>query len=866
MGGLWGIITMADVRHRTTAGNRFRFLVRFLGLTGVLAAAVGGTLLATAGAAPPEWNGASDPSPVARATAGWHWLAAAGRWLVELATAGPDTATKAAAGLLLGGLAAVALWVLVELIGTLFLVTGRRTAVGTNAYLQIALAAALLVVVNAYSFTHHTRYDLTRDRQFTLPESVVAKLKALDPASPTDVVVLQLHKTAGSLSDKADSLDAAAEKKVVEKVNDLVDLLREIGPRFRVTVLDAQAEGYEDQLDALTKDAPELREAIEAAPENSIFFRGSRSVQRMSFGEFYLLDKEASLREVTTPAGRTVRRPANLVMIPQGVEAFARKVEEVEEKRPKVGLLVIHPELSTRESSDDYSSAGLRRSLEANGFEVVDVLVKQWGGRGGPQPAAFTYDEYDFDRLERTYNYLSTQLNGLETLVREFTDLAKQVRTAPYEKLAQDRRLRAMLRGTINSDAARAQVAEQLDVFVAEARRGIDALSEELKEVGPRYRAAAKNDRAVEGRRTTDLKEKLKRVVDDCDVLVVPRLTAIDLAKGYVIRPSFYTLPQDHADAVRAFLAAGKPVLAAFGPTSFGNPNMEAEADPLERLFGRLGIEFGSQAILTDKEGRAAAERQGDALGSAVDLPAFVFEAPAAGKGENPIAAAYRLTARAVGGKLELRRSGPRPVYLAKSVADRLPFAGEILATVREAWNESRPLADEEYVPKYEPPKPDDAKRGTRDEERRGPFPIGVAIETPVPAEWRNEKLAAYQAAFAAGGVAAGTALADVALDPAVYAPKADRPTVRVVAFGHGGLFTGKKLDPAQEKLLLHTLNWQLRRTDRLPQAADGARWEYPRVALGPSERTLWHLGTFAGLPLLCGYFGLLVLMTRKVR
>ena len=34
------------------------------------------------------------------------------------------------------------------------------------------------------------------------------------------------------------------------------------------------------------------------------------------------------------------------------------------------------------------------------------------------------------------------------------------------------------------------------------------------------------------------------------------------------------------------------------------------------------------------------------------------------------------------------------------------------------------------------------------------------------------------------------------------------RPTVRVVVYGHGGLFTGKKLEPANETLLLDTCNW----------------------------------------------------------
>jgi hypothetical protein len=168
-------------------------------------------------------------------------------------------------------------------------------------------------------------------------------------------------------------------------------------------------------------------------------------------------------------------------------------------------------------------------------------------------------------------------------------------------------------------------------------------------------------------------------------------------------------------------------------------------------------------------------------------------------------------------------------------------------------------VPDREYIPKYEPTKLGDPKKGTRDEERRGPFPVGVAVEVPVPAEWLDTKAGSIKdvAAAAVGGPGA-------AVDPAATK---DAPTVRVVAYGHGGLFVGQTLTPAQEKLLVHTLNWQLRRDDRLPRDADDAdKWRFPRTALTPTQAYLWHTGTFLGLPLLCGYLGLIVLMTRKVR
>ena len=46
---------------------------------------------------------------------------------------------------------------------------------------------------------------------------------------------------------------------------------------------------------APVQDRPGLREAIDQAPENSIFIAGAGRVQQMSFNEFYQLDRAKSL-------------------------------------------------------------------------------------------------------------------------------------------------------------------------------------------------------------------------------------------------------------------------------------------------------------------------------------------------------------------------------------------------------------------------------------------------------------------------------------------------------------------------------------------------------------------------------------------
>ena len=154
------------------------------------------------------------------------------------------------------GAGVVLLELVLELVMVLRVAAGRRSAFGFNAVVQVVLAVLLVVGVNFLSFQHWVRFDWTREQHFTLPADLRERLRRLDPKSETTVVVYQQHKTFGALSDKPDRFDYAAERKVVEKVKDLVGLLREVGPQLRVEVLDVEEEGYDDKLKELTRNAP----------------------------------------------------------------------------------------------------------------------------------------------------------------------------------------------------------------------------------------------------------------------------------------------------------------------------------------------------------------------------------------------------------------------------------------------------------------------------------------------------------------------------------------------------------------------------------------------------------------------------------
>src|SRR5262245_58979701 len=193
---------MADTRQRTTWGNRFRFLVRALGLLGLLAAISGVVLL-------------------------WAQFRSTDFFTSERLRAAVEGANgqyvQVAAYLAGIGGAAVLLIILIEMLGSLVTGVGRRTAAGTVATIGAVAAVVLLVFVNWISFTHYSRVDCTRDKRFTLPPELAAEFGKLRASAPTTIVVHQTHNF-GPLMSTRDSFTKATEAEVTTKVRDLVEL------------------------------------------------------------------------------------------------------------------------------------------------------------------------------------------------------------------------------------------------------------------------------------------------------------------------------------------------------------------------------------------------------------------------------------------------------------------------------------------------------------------------------------------------------------------------------------------------------------------------------------------------------------------
>jgi hypothetical protein len=872
---------------------RFRLFGRVIGLTGLFAALVG-----------------------------LFVLLAIGRELTidSLRSAIEGTGTAQWATLLLAcGVAVAALILIFEFFGWLS-GSGQRSATGANAAAQTVLALAVFTGINVLAFNYFKRWDLTRDKEFTLPQPVAEELRKLQ--GKTTIVVLQQHKTFGQLSPKPDIYDYAAERKVVDKVHDLVDQFRLLGPQFHVVTLDVEAIGYEDKLDAETAQRPGLKEAIAAAPENSIFFypddrvevigadeahkrlaagglawtaRGSNlaamadkvyfyggNIPRLSFNEFYQLDKSASKSENPGPDGKP---QGNLVLRPQGVEAFARRVLAIQEKRPRVGLVIIHEALATNVSEgwqEQYTSHGLKRSLEDHGFEVVDILVKKWKRGEEPSPAAYNLDETQFERREAELESIEEDLRGIRQSREEAMAIYKVFKESSLEELNQ--KYRARLRREIDEEFRQRQL-RAIDVAFKQMDERTAELEKDRAETESKLKELMKNERAFEDRRVSDVKAKLTRLASTCDLLIIPRHTLINTTEEQFITPSLFRLSPPQVEVVRDFMKQGKPVLACVGPNI--EPNLGPSTEPLddfERLLADRGIELGRQAVVFDAEIKSFAARQaGDMLGGTpTELPPVTFPDPPPGKKPNPIAAAMSATSRSADQRLDLRVRHPRPIYLAPGVGERTPFASDFMATSPASWNEEQPFGSQRSIggglavvqpPRYEPTPFDDPKKGTPNEERRGPFTIAVAIESVMPVDWYENEYADHRKAATLavpldGGLLAAclTARSSVEQDKDTKAviQQKKRPVGRLVVIGQGGLFSGKQLSPAHEQLLLHTCNWLLNRDDRLPRTSD--EWKYPRVQRDERESFLWKYGPFLGLPAFFLYLGLIVWIVRRVR
>jgi hypothetical protein len=847
-----------DSRQKLTIGVRFRMFIRFLGLTALLAAGAGAIYLSSVLA---NWR----PETL---------LSAIKNEINSLAFIGSL--------LLFGGVVLAFVALVIEVFAYLSGGTGGRGAVGVNAVVQIALAAALVVAINVYAFIHPASIDLTSKKLFTLPDNVTDELQQLN--SDTTIVVLQQHKTFGRLSDKPDRYDYAAERKVVEKVLDTVAQFQELGPRFKVVVLDVEEESFKRKFDEVTKDKPMLRDAINAAPENSILFFSEGKVQRLSFNEFYQLDKQASLEVEGKNKG-------NLKLQPQDLKTLITRITAIEEKRPRVAVLVTHPLLMTLKRSgsgaEEYTLSGLKKSLNTYGIDVVDAVVKknhrpeaQYEG----EPATLTSEESQImrleDKLENAKEVLKVEKNYGERLARNIKKI-ELVESKPLkdridtylDAFGEMRRRRISLRPEERNDP---EVQANVERFILgqfkalwkEHQQDLADAEQDFKRVNDELALLRTSERSIEDKYLTDHKAKLTRLLADCDMLIIPRMTIINATTSAHLPRNLHKLDKSQIDIIKDFMKSGKPVLVCAGPINTPNEGVP-EGDDLEKLLGERGFELAKQTVLFNVEidsFKGSAQQEDELEDRSVEVPPVSFAPPDDWKQgklkANPISLALAVLNASVEQPLQIQLRAPRPIRVTASQETAQGFEGSFLWTNQRSWAENYPFdimfrmqpnpfnpmqMQRTIIPRPRPrfDLPEEGKKaGAEENEYKGPISIAASIEGRVPEFWYTDK-----------------------------EKDMERKSSRVVVIGHGSIFNKPELSPATERLLLVVSNWLLKREDRLPRKADPAApvaanrpWEYPRVEMTEGTKQMWRWGAFLGLPGLCVYLGLIVLMIRKVR
>jgi hypothetical protein len=748
----------------------------------------------------------------------------------------------------------------------------RRGAAGAGGLLQIALAFVLVLGLNAFSFNHYRRFDWTWDRAYTLSPDLRQQLAQLrsdstsGDAAVTDIVVYQRGVSFGLRGEHMpDNYDAAASKKIIEKVNDLAEMFQDLGPRFRVRVIDYKERTFKKRMKDLKEENKQLYDALQSAPEDSIFFHAGGKIQRLAFHDVYQIDKQASEEQ------------NNLVLNFQGVGPFARRILNIEEKKPRVAAAVVHPVLTLANPEHPMLTMhGAKKVLDSYGYDTRDILLRKMeDGDLSEDAAALSYDEQRFEQIEEELPLIETSIKENEERFKELNagqkrwkneTLAELNKTYVYVMLPNGQQ------GVIprtELDKLESRKIQFKSIPVDEEDRTIKLRFYERElEVGQalldqdrktrdalvKERANLNVDELAEKRRISDVEAKMKRMTADVDLLIVPRFTFLNIPRRQIIDNRVHKLDETQIRAIKAFMKQGKPVLFMLGPTNQqGEPGErpEPEPDPLERMLADLGVYLPRQTILYNVETKEFNERKVGVLFSdrEVETPPVLLQwEPGSGQvvkskkdfEKNPIRESLWVTSRAAGKdrSMELRIRHPRPVYALvnspeKDGAKIIDESAVFLMSSPESWNEEHPFISKKGVPRYSPSsEAADPKRGTLEEERRGPIPIAVAMERSVEPWFPGEK---------------------------------GLPKARFAVIGHGGVFVGPTLPPMNEKLLLDTTNWLLGRDDLLAHV-DPQPWKYPRAELSAAGATAWKGFGAVILPAFFLFLGASVLMLRYVR
>src|SRR5262249_35945002 len=222
--------------------------------------------------------------------------------------------------------------------------------------------------------------------------------------------------------------------------------------------------------------------------------------------------------------------------------------------RPRVAVGVIHEVLglnSEEEGNRDIGMAGARKVLAAHGFDSRDVILKiKLDEVPDGEHAVLTFDESKYERLEDQIAESDADIGKLERELKALRGLVHDWKTKSDKELLRSDLARDLDLDEVNGPIRKAVLERILLPNLTLRER---ALEEERKEraVMVQEKGRLNVENLAEQRRITDLKAKLDRLLADCDLLVLPRMTLFNVARNDGIRSSLYRLDPEQVSSIK---------------------------------------------------------------------------------------------------------------------------------------------------------------------------------------------------------------------------------------------------------------------------------------------------------------------------
>src|SRR5207244_12354767 len=150
--------------------------------------------------------------------------------------------------------------------------------------------------------------------------------------------------------------------------------------------------------------------------------------------------------------------------------------------------------------------------LSTQGFDVVDfVLKKKWGEGSEPEPAAYTYEESKYERLEEELAEVEDSIKNVQALQRQLNAALNQFRNSSLADLT--RLYRDQLGGRAFTEDLRKRQMEGISDDLAKLDFVIRSNTEGRKQLEDERLSPTDEERVVGGPQMTDLRAELTRLL-----------------------------------------------------------------------------------------------------------------------------------------------------------------------------------------------------------------------------------------------------------------------------------------------------------------------------------------------------------------